>query len=560
MANHLSNISVLVRSLYKNGVRHAVISPGSRSTPLALAFAIHEGFRKHTIIDERSAGFIALGIGKQTGIPAVLICTSGTAAANYMPAVVEARQSGVPMIVLSADRPPHLRGTGSSQTIDQIKLYGDHAIFFHEIGELRNEPDDLKRLELLAWQSVHDSVFYGGAAHLNAAFRKPLEPAESELEEQEKINADLTTETSISFSKPRATWKPGEDLVELLNASKRPLIIAGPMNPHHNLNQLLFTLSDKKKIPVIADPGSGIAIKEYQIHNFEQLLRNSQIQNSGKPDCIIRFGDQPFSKSVLSVLSRWDEISVIQFLARNSWQDHSMNVNKMIRIEPGTIPDLESIRPDESAEWFSLWKENDLQAESKLNRLVADTNSLTDGHVFHHYSPQIEDGWNVMISNSFTVRDMALFGKSPAKTFVNRGAAGIDGIVSTAIGISYSSDKPICCFVGDIAFLHDSNALLSLRAVKKTVAIIVINNGGGTIFRMLPVHKHKHYYTDYFETPQQVKIEQLAEAHSIPYRKIDSIQKLKNTDISRYENGAVIYEIQTDADASMVMRKKLWES
>ena len=139
MADHLSNISVLVRSLYENGVRHAVISPGSRSTPVTLAFAIHKGFRKHIVIDERSAGFIALGIGKETGVPAVLVCTSGTAAANYLPAVAEAKHSGVPMIIISADRPPHLRGIGSSQTIDQFKLYGDQAVFFHEIGELRNE-------------------------------------------------------------------------------------------------------------------------------------------------------------------------------------------------------------------------------------------------------------------------------------------------------------------------------------------------------------------------------------------------------------------------------------
>lgn len=559
MANHLSNISVLVRSLYKNGVRHAVISPGSRSTPIALAFAIHKGFRKHIVIDERSAGFMALGIGKQTGVPALLVCTSGTAAANYMPAVVEARHSGTPMIVISADRPPHLRGTGSSQTIDQIKLYGDQAVFFHEIGELQNREEDLKRLELLGAQSVYDSVFYGGAVHLNAAFRKPLEPAESELEEQEKINANLTAETSTSASKDAITWKPGKDLEELLNSSVRPLIIAGPMNPHHRLNQLLFRLSEKKKIPVIAEPGSGIAVKELQIYNFEQLLRSNEMKNSNTPDCIIQFGDQPFSKSVLDALSDWDEIPLIQFIARNSWQDHSILAKKKIIIGPETVPDLESISPNRSDKWLSLWKKYDAQAETKLSRLITASDTLTDGHIFHHFSPQIADGWNVVNSNSFTVRDMALFGKSPVQTHVNRGAAGIDGIISTAIGVSKSSDKPTCCFVGDIAFLHDSNALLSLRTLKNPVAIIVLNNGGGTIFRMLPVYKHKTYYSDYFETPQQAKIEHLAEAHSISYHKIDSVKKLKKTDINRHKNGAIIFEVQTDAGASMLLRKKLWE-
>jgi 2-succinyl-5-enolpyruvyl-6-hydroxy-3-cyclohexene-1-carboxylate synthase len=559
MADHLSNISVLVRSLYENGVRYAVISPGSRSTPVTLAFAIHKGFRKHIVIDERSAGFIALGIGKETGVPAVLVCTSGTAAANYLPAVAEAKHSGVPMIIISADRPPHLRGIGSSQTIDQFKLYGDQAVFFHEIGELRNEIEDLKRLELLGRQSVHDSVFYGGAVHLNAAFRKPLEPTESELIEQEKITAKLTAKASKPVPRSGITWKPDQDLEELLNSSVRPVIVAGPMNPHHCLKELLFRLSDKKKIPVIAEPGSGIVIKEFQIHNFEQILRNKELQPSVRPDCIIRSGDQPYSKSVLDALSDWDEIPVIQFIARNSWQDHTMSVKKKIIIGPDTVADLKRIVPNKSNKWLSSWKEHDLQAESKLTRLITSSGTLTDGHIFHHFSPQIAEGWNVMISNSFTVRDMALFGKSPARTHVNRGAAGIDGIISTAIGISHSSDKPTCCFVGDIAFLHDSNALLSLRSLKNPFVIIVVNNGGGTIFRMLPVHGHKNYYSDYFETPQQAKLEQLAKSHSISYRKIDSIKKLKKTDINRFQNGVVIIEVQTDATASMLLRKKLWE-
>jgi len=387
MGDHLSKISVFVRSLYVYGVRHAVLSPGSRSTPLALSFAIHKGIEKHIVIDERSAGFMALGIGKQTGIPAVLVCTSGTAAANYMPAVVEARQSGVPLIIISADRPPHLRETGSSQTIDQVKLYGDQVVLFHEIGELMDKPEDLKRMRFLAKQAIHDSVFYGGAVHLNAPFRKPLEPSEIELDKQEKINTEFLNDYTPSVSNHEVTWKPGQDLINLLKNCTRPLIIAGPMNPHQRLIHLLNKLAEKQNIPVIAEPGSGMFSNYLQIHNYEQFLRNDEIRNSLKPDCILLFGDQPFNKSVLTALKKWAGIPFVQFIARHSWQDHTMNIEQRVIIGPKCLISTDSIQYQHSKKWVDKWKEYDRQADKKLTRLLSDSNTLTDGHIFHHFSP-----------------------------------------------------------------------------------------------------------------------------------------------------------------------------
>jgi 2-succinyl-5-enolpyruvyl-6-hydroxy-3-cyclohexene-1-carboxylate synthase len=188
MADHLKWTSHLFRAFYKEGVSQIYISPGSRSAPLALAAAIHPGFVAHVVVDERSAAFQALGSGKASGVPAILICTSGTALANYHPAVIEAKHAGVPLIVLSADRPPHLRGTGSSQTIDQIKLFSDSAVMFHELGEPVFDKRDLSRLELLAKQAVQSAIQKGGAVHLNAPFRKPLEPSSGSLQREENLN------------------------------------------------------------------------------------------------------------------------------------------------------------------------------------------------------------------------------------------------------------------------------------------------------------------------------------------------------------------------------------
>ncbi|MGF1670922.1 MAG: 2-succinyl-5-enolpyruvyl-6-hydroxy-3-cyclohexene-1-carboxylic-acid synthase [Balneolaceae bacterium] len=557
MNNHLLPISVLVRSLYRHGVRHAVISPGSRSTPIAIAFAIHKGIRKQIVIDERSAGFIALGIGKQTGNPAVLVCTSGTAAANYMPAVVEARQSGVPMIIISADRPPHLRATGSSQTIDQIKLYGDHTVFFHEIGEPKNEQKDLDRLKLLGKQAVHEAVTKGGAVHLNAPFRKPLDPSEQEFAAEVKINEQQDL-NPITFQTGTIHWQPGPDLANLINDSAKPLIIAGPANPHHQLSALLIKLASKKNIPVLAEPGSGLEEIPFSIHNYEQFLRSKPIRTLIKPDVIFRFGDQPYTQSILDILSQWKDCPVVSFLSRDSWQDHSMSIHHRVILNKSNSFTLDNISETHSQNWLKSWKDAGEKAQPKLDNILADAPALSDGHVYHHLSSQLQEGWNVMISNSFCVRDMAMFGNAPAKTFVNRGAAGIDGILSTAAGIHFASDMPTCCIAGDIAFLHDSNALLSLKNLEKPFVIIVVNNSGGTIFRMLPVHNLKSYYSDYFETPQQVSIQRLAEAHSIQYLIIKSIKVLEAVKLQDFKKGASLIEVKTDPDQSMKIRHDLW--
>src|SRR5690625_4311743 len=241
--HHLSWVSHLFRAFWAKGVRHIYISPGSRSTPLVQAAAAHPGFKKHVILDERSAAFQALGTGKASGMPALLICTSGTAVANYHPAVIEAGQAGVPLLIISADRPPHLRGTGSSQTIDQVKLFGDAVVMFHELGEPVYSDEDYRRLSLLAHQSVTLSRNPGGAVHLNAPFRKPLEASREALEEERERNLE-----QIRASRERQHEQNAvntghrslpEEVIERINRASRPLLIAGPDEPFRVAGDLL---------------------------------------------------------------------------------------------------------------------------------------------------------------------------------------------------------------------------------------------------------------------------------------------------------------------------------
>lgn len=561
MNNHLRWSSEFLNALYQQKVEHAIISPGSRSTPLTFAAAIHPGIKKQIVLDERSAAFIALGVGKATGIPAVLICTSGTAAANYLPAITEAKESGVPMIVLTADRPPNLRGIGSSQTVDQIKLYGDQAVFFHEAGEPKFELSDLKRLRYAAMQSVESSITSGGAAHINFPFRKPLEPTSEEIEsEQSRLSGNLSE--NISPANHQTSGRSihlNPDISGLISESNRPLIIAGPADPAHKLNKHVRNFADVADAPVIAEPGSGVSGCEYQVHRYEQFLRSEKKRILLQPDLIVRFSDQPFTKSMLVVLDEWSDVPIIHFSSRRFTQDHAMSVTHKIECQSSDQFDLDNIQFKTNPDWSALWMEMDQSANERLNESIEKTDALTDGHVFHHLSNRLKNDWNVMLSNSFIPRDMAMFGESKTNLFVNRGAAGIDGITSTAIGIAVSTEMPTCCITGDLAFLHDSNSLLSLKKIQHPFIIAVINNGGGNIFKMLPVSENNEYFQDYFITPQSIDIQKLAEAHNISFKRVQSQDEMRSIDPNSM-NGVHIIEFVTDPEESMRLRRTLWET
>ena len=565
MAEHLQFTSLLIRSLYQHGVRHAIISPGSRSTPLTIAAAIHPGIEKEVVLDERSAAFIALGIGKRTGSPAVLICTSGTALANYYPAVIEAKESGVPMIIISADRPPALRGIGSSQTIDQLNIFGNRVHFFHEVGEPTGALTDIKRIHSLGRQSVDIATTMGGAVHINFPFRKPLEPSEEQLSKQIQLSEEQKNEPSkTEHAFTGSVLQLNTTIQSLLNATERPLILCGPSDPSHSLQQLARKTSALLKAPFIAEPGSSMDVQDGDIHRYEQFLRNEKLVSDLKPDLILRFGDQPFTKSILTALESWSDVLTIHFNSRNVIQDQNLSVDYEIQCEPLDDIDLADLEKKTKPDWLTKWKYLDQESGFTLeNELSAETN-LTDGHIFHHLSSILHDRWNVMLSNSFPARDMALFGKHRKDQLVNRGAAGIDGIISTAIGQHISGKRPTCCIIGDLAFLHDSNALLSINTMRYPFVVVVINNGGGTIFRMLPVANMNRkvesvdLYKTYFETPQYSDIKKLAEANGIDFTQITDLEDLKMLNLDEIKHSCII-ECVTDAERSMSLRKKLWQ-
>jgi len=558
-----------INELAANGLEHIVISPGSRSTPLTLAAAVHPRIKKHVVLDERSAGFLALGIGKATGRPAALICTSGTAAANYYPAVIEAKMSGIPLIVLTADRPPHLRSIGASQAIDQIKMYGDYPLLFFEVGEPQLGSSDVDRLRLLATQAYNMSRDEYGPVHLNFAFRKPLEPTADYLEStieslKEKIKSGIQPKT-LSGSLDHLKTAFPEEITRVISESKHPVIIAGPSAPTQYY-RLAVQLSETFSIPLLAESSSQLIshIKpDNLVVGFDSFLRSREICNDLEPDLILRFGDQPVSKGLELYLNHHKEVYHISFTTNAEWQDATLSVNYRINEHPVNFT-LENLTIEVSEDWLKKWQDIRDNFFVYRDKILSNTDILTDGIVYHTIGKTLTGPKNIFLSNSFPARDLDLFA-SPLEEkhsyFVNRGASGIDGLISSAIGATVASNKNGVLFVGDLAFLHDSNALLSgkLLPPDRSLIIVILNNKGGNIFRMLPVYQHKEYFSTYFETPQNVSVKDLAQAHHIGYRRVQYPSNLASSfkELSR-QTGVQLLECITDPDQSMNQRHDFW--
>ena len=546
------------QALSKHGIEHVVISPGSRSTPLTLAAASNPRFQQHVVLDERSAAFTALGIGKATNIPAVLICTSGTALANYFPAVIEARQSGVPLILATADRPPHLRATGANQAIDQLNIFGDYPVFFHEVGEPRSDSKDIARLQILAQQSVSISQEKRGPVHLNFPFRKPLEPTGNGLDQIKKENENLS-ETTAANADNHLTLNLNNSLKNKLSKAERPLMIVGPLAPGDNTDSI-SKLSKKLNAPILSESSINSA---NVVRGFAGFLRSANRRNQLEPDVILRFGFQPTTKGITIALDEWNTEHHFHFTSTTDWQDATFAGAERIPWM-GQNLHLENLSSNTDDSWLKEWRQFENDFDHYAQQTIDRPAKLTDGSIYQQLTPSIPDDHFIAVSNSFPARDINLFGQQPSTIplFLNRGASGIDGITSTAMGVSLALQKPGVLFTGDLAFLHDTNALLNHKKLNHPLAVVVINNAGGSIFRMLPIQEHRTYFKSYFETPQDVDISTLAAAYDIPHYLINSLSELKKVDlasITDQTNGLSVIECRTNADASMALRNKLWD-
>lgn len=578
---HKGNISfgrafALLHSLFEYGVRHVVISPGSRSTPLALAAAYHPGIEKHVLIDERSAAFFALGMGKSTGLPAVLICTSGTAVANYFPAVIEAAKSSTPIILLTADRPPRDRISGAPQTINQIKIFGDYPLFFQDAPEPYPSNENSEIFRLIAERVWYVATTGSGPVHVNLPFDKPLEPdiafvesflnkmglhpEDSGIIRKPPAEQQSSTVDNSTFRANADVLKPGtKSPLDAIVNSRHPLVILGPSNRNYNYPEEAITKLAEAGFPVIrcaGSPASGSGITGY-----DSFLRHINKLPHLKPDLIIRTGLHPASRGMELFFEACTDAEHIHFSGEDDFNDALRTVSRKARL--GELAAISGMVKAKDPAWLKLWTDQQDKFLEHRAVLLNKTGVLTDGHVFNRLTRLMPDNWLAVLSNSFPVRDYDLFKsqKSNHQTITNRGASGIDGMISTAAGASLASEQNAVLFIGDIAAMHDSNAfILNNQFDRQTLIVVIINNGGGTIFRMLPITGHQKMYKHYFETPQNVKFESIAHGYGVNYRKVTEAENLPDAwnELSAMP-GLHIMECVTDADESMGVRMKLWD-
>ncbi len=553
--------SVLVETLVRLGVTHAVISPGSRSTPLTMAFARHSGIEAIPVLDERSAAFFALGLARSTHRPVVLLCTSGTAGANYFSAVIEAQESGVPLLVITADRPPEMRECRSGQTIDQQKLFGDHVNFYHELALPETSLRLLRYLRQTVAHAVERTQWpVAGPVQLNAPFRDPLPPVE------DGTAAALKKKIGESFFAHLvriAVVQGGTGIPELPQV-KRGLIVTGPVQPLDpgQFALMVELLALKTGWPVLADSLSPLrsysAPGQPFITNYDVLARNEKLRKTLQPEFVLCLGGWPISKTLRAWLEECDAPTWII-----SESDHNQDaLHGRSKTVHASVEQLAESLPEREIDitYCTDWACAEAMVRAALDKKLANAKWMFEGKAAWLLAASLPPRTPVFVANSMPVRDLEYFW--PANNcghaiYCNRGANGIDGTLSTALGVAHGSDQPAVLLTGDLALLHDTNGFLSVAKGKGSLTIVLINNNGGGIFEHLPVAQENPHFEAFFATPQRVDFKKLGAAYGVAHTLVRDWKHFAALIAKLPKHGVRILEVRTDRKRDAAFRKAL---
>jgi 2-succinyl-5-enolpyruvyl-6-hydroxy-3-cyclohexene-1-carboxylate synthase len=562
--------SAFAEELARGGLHHAVVSPGSRSTPLAVALWRQAEIEVTVIVDERSAAFFALGAAQASGEPVALLCTSGTAIANYHPAVIEADESGLPLVVLSADRPPELRGIGAGQTIDQIKVFGSSVRWFCEVGTHTADDDGLLHYRSVACRALARArgETRPGPVHLNLPWREPLAPlpvegavsATDPLALEGREGRPLTAVTRIDLE-PSAFLL--EEMAGHIGDAIAGVIVAGrQLDPE--LREPLAHLAHASGFPILADPTSQLRCgphdRSHVIASYDLLLRDEGFARSVVPDFVLRFGEMPSSKPLRAWLatSGAGEIVIDPY---GGWNEPSNRAAAILRAEPTELASGWAARlENEPRAAPDAWIAAEAAAQAALDGALGGAGSGSGGDGAAISEPALHralgaahaDGDLVYTASSMPIRDQEAFlaaGPADALFLANRGTNGIDGLISAGIGAAHASGRPTTIVSGDLGLLHDIGGLAALRDVSTPVRIVVIDNDGGGIFHFLP--QEQAMAGEEFEallgTPRGVDVEKAAALFGLPHRRLESLADLPNA----LAAGTGLIEVKTDRSTNV---------
>jgi len=565
--------NIFFDQLAECGVKYACISPGSRSTPLTYALSQNKKIKSYVIVDERSSGFFALGIAKQTNSPVIVVTTSGTAAAELYPAIIEAYQNRVPLIICTADRPAYLQNSGANQTINQNHLYNNHTRFFYDTGLPKIVLKRIRQLKNAANNAFdicnNQNI---GPVHINIPFEKPLEPDSFTDEIEEIILKESLADEYTSSPKQQLKSIEQKDIrmiVDLLSKDNNGLITIGPGNFSDSFCSLLEDFSIKFSLPVFADASSGLRFKSKSlsnlITNYDAVLRSESFSKLFSPKFVLHFGKaltSPKLENYISVVKP-KGFSINKF---GDSHHHSRKFKVLLSSEELFIKYfIESIEVNQNnfSPQLKKLKILDSEIEKIKPEIFSIAKKINETGVLLNIINFIPPNSNLMIGNSIPIRDLDFFSSAVNKNinvFQNRGASGIDGITSTALGICSQSNNSTYLVTGDLSFYYDINSLLIAKQYNIPLVTLLINNNGGAIFKFLPIAEYKNVFAKYFLTCTNLSFKKLSEAFEIDYKELKSQSDILNhIKVSSVRKKPAVFEIKTNADYSLQLRKKYWK-
>lgn len=566
---------LVIEELVRCGVTTLCISPGSRSTPLVIAAA--ENTRACTLVhtDERGAAFCAMGYAKATGRPAALICTSGTAVANYFPAVIEASQSAVPLLILSSDRPVELRDTRSPQTINQVNIFGDYLRWHFDLPA----PDTAVSPSFLLTtvdQAVYRAVSRpAGPVQINCQFREPL------ISDREKGYWDTylsVLEPWQKTSRPFTTYAKSESIPsteevarirEIIGRSKNGVLIAGQLSAGTD-KEAIIRLASELGWPLLADINSGIRFacsSSGSAHNvvahYDLYLRMEKFRKKFSPDLILHMGGMPVSKALNQYIEESDAEYVV-VNAHSFRQDPMSMVRQKIEANPArfALQLSERVQKIPSGLTGIFCKAEEISS-TVIRDSVLPLDDISEWAVSHIICESVAEDSGIYLSNSLPVREADAFAACSHKRLAvgcNRGANGIDGTIASAIGFAAGLNRPTTLLIGDLAVLHDINSLALIKKIEVLVTIVVLNNDGGGIFSFLPVAKLTEYFERYFVTPHGLKFKKAAELFRLPYESPESLSSFRRVYQRAIDSGtSSIIEVHTEREKNRVEYEMIWK-
>jgi 2-succinyl-5-enolpyruvyl-6-hydroxy-3-cyclohexene-1-carboxylate synthase len=543
--------------LARCGLRHACTSPGSRNTPMLLSLAREPRIRCWSHIDERCAAFFALGAAKASQQPVAITCTSGTAAANYTPAVIEAFHARVPLIVLTADRPPELRDVGAGQAIDQLKLYGDAVKWFCEVGVDTATPDVLRWMRQLACRA-YDTAASGrpGPVHLNFPLREPLvldgplpeDPVPGRADGRPWVQRAPGTAGPTHAAPPRTAPAP---------APPRGVIIAGRAERTHGLGDAVARTAERLGWPLLADPLSGARHGATAIATYDLLLRDEVFARRVAPELVVRVGDLPTSKPLRAWLASLNDAQQLALDPEHAWQDPSAAVSEIDAGDP--VAALDALHAEAHADgaprWLQTWMDADEAAQDALTRGLGGGDDLSEPLLARRLGELLPSRATLIVASSMPIRDAELYfpaGSRGPRVLSNRGANGIDGTVSTAYGVAAASEGPVVLLIGDVALAHDIGGLIAARRLGLDVTIVVVNNDGGGIFHFLPVSGQSDAFEEHVATPHGLDFAKAAALYGLDHIRVHTAADL--TDALATPG---IVEVRTDRAENLALHRRL---